>query len=138
MSGSVLTLAQLMTQWADTGTIGRDQPINIRDLIISLLACQTTTQSGTSYTFALTDAFRTVEFTSATAVAATIPQFSSVPWITGTILGLLPYGAGQLTIVAGTGVTIRTSSSLTSRAQYSTLWARYRGSDEWIVGGELT
>lgn len=36
------------------------------------------------------------------------------------------------------GVTVRTPSSLTTRARYSTFALRYRGSDEWVLSGDLS
>jgi hypothetical protein len=35
-------------------------------------------------------------------------------------------------------VLLRTPSTLTTRTQYSTLSLRCRGSNEWIVGGDMT
>lgn len=97
----------------------------------------TTTQSG-SYTLALADAGTAVETTSATGVNITVPPNSSVAFPVGTVVELLQYGAGQITVVAGAGVTIRTASSLTSRAQYSLLSLRKRATDEWVLSGDST
>jgi hypothetical protein len=47
-------------------------------------------------------------------------------------------GAGQVSVVAGAGVTIRTPSSLSLRAQYSSLVLRNRATDDWIVAGDMT
>ena len=92
-----------------------------------------------AYTLALTDAGAVVESISASAVTITVPLNASVAFPVGTVIEVLQYGAGQVTLAGATsGVTLRTASSLTTRAQYSSLSLRYRGSDEWIVGGDLT
>ena len=44
------------------------------------------------------------------------------------------FAAGSLV----SGVTIRYPSSLTTRARYSTFAMRYRGSDEWVLSGDLS
>ena len=96
-----------------------------------------TTQAG-SYTLALADAGTAVEFTAAGAVNCTVPPNSSVAFAVGTVVELLQFGAGQITVVAGAGVTLRTAASLTSRAQYSTLSLRKRATDEWVLSGDVT
>jgi hypothetical protein len=78
------------------------------------------------------------ESTSASAVNVTVPPNSSVAFPVGTVIELCQYGAGQITIVAGAGVTLRTASSLTTRVQYSGASLRKRATNEWVVGGDLT
>lgn len=96
------------------------------------------TTQGASYTLALADAGAVVEFTAATAVTCTVPPNSSVPFPVGTLIEVAQYGAGQVTVAAGAGVTIRTPATLTSRAQYATLSLRKRAADEWVIAGDLT
>jgi hypothetical protein len=87
------------------------------------------------YTAVLADAGKIVELTKATAVALTIPPESSVDWPTGTVIGVYQGGAGNVTITAGAGVTIRNLAAL--RGQYAEASLRYRGSDEWVLEGDL-
>lgn len=96
------------------------------------------TQQAADYTLVLADAGTVVEGTKGTAQNITVPPNSSVAFPIGTVIELCQYGAGQLTVVAGAGVTLRNPSSLTSRAQYSSLSLRKRATDEWIVGGDVT
>ena len=97
-----------------------------------------TTQAGTSYTLALADANAAVEFSSATAVTVTVPPNSSAAFPLGTVIELLQYGTGTLTVAAGAGVTIRSANNLVSaRTQYSVLSLRKRATDEWILAGDL-
>lgn len=91
-----------------------------------------------SYTLTLADINASVEMNVAGANNLTVPPNSSVPYPIGTMIEICQYGAGQTTIVAGAGVTLRSSSSLTTRAQYSTVSLRQRATNEWIVAGDLT
>lgn len=96
-----------------------------------------TTQSGTTYTLALADQGKVVELTSATAVTLTVPTNASVAFPVGTMVGLLQYGAGQVTLSPAGGVTLRSSGSrLKTAAQYSAVWVRKRATDEWVVTGD--
>jgi hypothetical protein len=98
-----------------------------------------TTQSGTSYTLALADAGTVVETTNASAVTVTVPPNSSAAFPTGSIIGLLQYGAGQITVSPGSGVTLRSpGAALKSSDQYSAVWLRKRATNEWVVSGDVT
>lgn len=98
---------------------------------------RTNTQTA-NYTLTSTDKASVVEMNKATAATVTVPPNSSVPFPIGTIIEVQQYGAGQVTLTPGAGVTIRTSSSLTTRAQYSTVGLRKRATDEWVASGDLT
>lgn len=92
-----------------------------------------------SYTLVLTDAGKVVEMNSASATTVTVPPNSSVAFPIGTVIEVGRLGAGSVTLVAGSGVTIRipTGSSLILRAQYSTVGLRKRAADEWVASGDL-
>lgn len=96
------------------------------------------TQQSGNYTFALADAGTVVEGTSATAQTFTVPPSSSVAWVAGTVIEVFEYGAGQVTIAAGVGVTLRSDGAKVKTAgQYGTIRLRYRGSNEWTLAGDL-
>lgn len=95
-----------------------------------------TTQAA-DYTLALVDSGSVVEATKATAQSVTVPPNASVPFPVGTILEVCQMGAGQVTIVPGAGVTLRTASSLLVRVQYASAFLRKRATNEWVVGGDL-
>ncbi|HSX42854.1 MAG TPA: hypothetical protein VLF59_02090 [Candidatus Saccharimonadales bacterium] len=98
----------------------------------------TTTQSGTSYTLGLSNAGTAVEFTASSTVTVTVPPNGSVAFPVGTIIELLQYGAGTLTVAAGAGVAIRSANNLVAaRTQYSTLSLRKRATNEWVLAGDL-
>lgn len=98
-------------------------------------------QSG-SYTLVLTDAGTVVEGTGASAANLTIPPNSSVSFPLNTYIEVHQYGAGQLTIVAGSGVTLRyhsptSAAAAKTAAQYATVGLRQRATNEWVVAGDL-
>ena len=95
-------------------------------------------QSGTAYTFVLSDADNVVELTSASSVTLTVPPNSSVAFPIGSSLEATRMGTGSVTIVAGSGVTIRTPGTLVFRTQYSTVMLRKRATDEWVLAGDTT
>jgi hypothetical protein len=96
------------------------------------------TQTGTTYTLVLTDADKIVEANNAAAVTVTVPPNSSVAFPTGTQIDLVQYGAGQVTVAQGAGVTIRSfASSLKSAGRYAGLTLYKRGTDEWVLTGNL-
>lgn len=94
------------------------------------------TQTG-SYTLVLGDAGKWVEVDVAGANNLTVPPNSSVAFAVGTQIHVHQRGAGQTTVVAGSGVTIRTPDTLKLRAQYSSASVVKRGTDEWVLMGDL-
>lgn len=96
-----------------------------------------TTQTA-SYTLALADKGTVVEMNVASANNLTVPPNSSVPFPLGTITEVFQYGAGQTTIVAGGGVTIRTPIGLKLAGQYATASLRKRATDEWVLSGDIS
>lgn len=92
-----------------------------------------------SYTLVLTDAGKMITMNKATANNLTVPPNSSVAFATNSRIDIIQYGAGQTTIVAGSGVTIRSSGSklkLTGQYSGASLWKK--GTDEWILIGDIT
>lgn len=91
-----------------------------------------------SYTLTLADVAGVIEMNSLSALTVTIPPNSAVAFPVGAILEVIQYGVGQVTIVAGAGVIIRTPSSVTSRTQYAALSLRQRATNEWVLGGDMS
>jgi hypothetical protein len=97
-----------------------------------------TTQSGTTYTLALVDAGTVIEFSNAGAVTLTVPANATIAFPVGSLVGLLQYGAGQITVAPAGGVTLRAPGALLhTAAQYSAIWLRKRATDEWVLSGDL-
>jgi len=95
-------------------------------------------QTGTTYTLVLTDSAKFVTLSNASAITATIPPNSSVAFPIGTQVNLMQLGAGQVTVAAGAGVTLRSAGSLVkTSAQYAVATALKIASDEWVLIGNL-
>ena len=90
-----------------------------------------------SFTFVLTDAGKTVLGNKATAMNATVPPNSSVAFAVNTWLNLAQKGAGAVTIVAGSGVTLRSRLGLVLGGQYSGVSMLQVAADEWYVFGDV-
>lgn len=88
-------------------------------------------QSGATYTFVLADARQLVTATSASAKTFTIPPQSSVTWLTGSMIRVVNYGAGALTVNGGAGVTV-TNTAATIK-QYQAATAIRTGSNAWTL-----
>jgi hypothetical protein len=97
-----------------------------------------TNRQTASYTLVLSDADKLVEINNASANNLTIPLFSSVAFATGTQILLAQYGAGQTTIVATSGVTIRSNGGkLKLNAQYSGATLIKIDTNEWYLFGDI-
>jgi hypothetical protein len=91
------------------------------------------------YTLALTDAGGFVAMNKASGVNLTVPPNSSVAFPTRSRVDFGQYGAGQVTVVAGAGVTIRSSSGkLKLTGQYSGGTLLKIGTNEWWLFGDLS
>jgi hypothetical protein len=91
-----------------------------------------------SYTLVLSDADKLVEMNVGSANNLTVPLNSSVAFSTGTQILLAQYGAGQTTIVATSGVTIRSNGGkLKLNAQYSGATLVKIGENEWYLFGDI-
>jgi hypothetical protein len=98
----------------------------------------TTNRQTASYTLVLSDADKLVEMNVGSANNLTIPLNSSVAFPTGTQILLAQYGAGQTTIVATSGVTIRSNGGkLKLNVQYSGATLIKIAENEWYCFGDI-
>lgn len=89
-------------------------------------------------TLVLNDAFGVVEINAGTAKTVTVPQNASVAFKIGTQIRIGQIGSGQITI-QGTGVTFKSPGNATkTRVQYSSAILEKRGTDDWVIGGDIT
>ena len=91
-----------------------------------------------SYTLVIGDAGKMIVMNKASSNNLTVPPNSSVAFPTNTHIDIIQYGAGQTTLVAGSGVTIRSSGSklkLTGQYSGAPLW-KYN-TDEWVLVGDI-
>ena len=94
--------------------------------------------SGTTYTIALADFFKTKTFTSSSAVIVTIPANATTAFSIGTEIYFLQLGTGQVGFSPAAGVTLRSDSSRTKiKTQYSSVSLLKIDTNEWVLTGNL-
>ena len=128
--------ATVRTTISDLLDSGAFQPAGDYALAADLSVIDANVQTA-SYTLALSDAGKAVEMNVAGANNLTVPPNSSVAFPVGTVVEVCQVGAGQTTIVAGSGVTIHTPETLVLSGQWSTVSLRKRGTDLWVLAGDV-
>ena len=104
--------------------------ISISDAAIS--------SKSNNYTLALADKRTVIEMNVGSANTLTVPPNSSVAFPVGAEITVYQYGGGKTQIIAGSGVTIRSTPGNYLRAQYSVATLIKRATDEWILFGDLS
>lgn len=108
--------------------------VTFKDLVIAVNA-----QTGTTYTAALADAGRMIEISNASSITFTIPPNSTAAFANGTQIDVLQTGAGQITITAGTGVTVNSEGAkLKLKAQWAAATIVKRDTNTWVAIGNLS
>lgn len=97
-----------------------------------------TTQTGTAYTLASADNDTLVTLTNAAAISLTVPTDASVVLPVGSRVDIVQGGAGQVTVVAPSGVTVNSSAGLKLRAQWSGATLIKTAANTWILMGDIT
>lgn len=95
-------------------------------------------QTGTTYTFALTDAGNLVTFNNASLVSATIPLNSSVAFPVGTKIDVIQLGVGRVMFIASSGVTLHYTPSYFTRTQYSGCSLIQVAANTWNLVGDVS
>lgn len=93
--------------------------------------------TGTTYTITLDDEDYVIQHTNASAIAVTVPTNANAPFEIGAAIHPAQWGAGQVTVAGDTGVTVRTASTLKTRAQYSMCSLVKVGTNEWVWFGDM-
>ena len=92
-----------------------------------------------SYTAVLTDDGKLITMSVASGNNFTVPPNSSVAFGIGTQLNIAQLGAGQTTIVAGSGVTLNSAGTkLKLSAQYAVATCVKTDTNTWFVCGSLS
>ena len=101
------------------------------------LAGAVNAQTGTSYTFVITDAFKTVTSSNGSAQTITIPPNSSVPFAVGDRIDVVMLGAGTTTVTGGSGVTVNgvSTGSGAISAQYAAVSCLKLDTNIWLLMG---
>ncbi len=95
-------------------------------------------QTGTTYTLVAGDAGKIISLSNGSAITLTLPQDSDASIAVGVYVDLYQLGAGQVTVVAGTGATLRVSGlTAKARAQYSRLVVQKVSANTWLLAGDL-
>jgi hypothetical protein len=92
-----------------------------------------------NYTLALTDAGKLVTMSVGSACTLTVPPNSSVAFAVGAAIAVVQKGAGQVTITAGSGVTINSfGGALKVAGQYAGVELYKEATDTWYAIGNVT
>jgi hypothetical protein len=101
----------------------------------------TAAQSATvasSYSLTLADAGNIVPSSSATPVTFTIPQYANVAFPLGTVIEIMQYGAGQVTVAGGTNVVlVAPTGTKTGGQEGSSVRLFQRALNTWVISGGI-
>lgn len=128
---------------AVTADLTTAQTLTNKTLTAPVINLALNAQTGTTYTFALTDNGKLVTASNASAQTYSIPTNATTAFPIGTQINLIQIGAGQVTVSAATpGTTTVLSNAATPagpkcRNQYAALTAIKVGTDLWYVIGDI-
>jgi hypothetical protein len=94
-------------------------------------------QTGTTYTLVASDSTKLITQSNGSGITTTVPQDSDVTWAIGDYCELYQLGAGQITVAAGTGATLRSTPTAKARAQYSRLFLQKIAANTWALSGDV-
>jgi len=130
------TLVGRATSDTLTNKILTSPTINGATIGTSIINLAINAQTGTTYTPVLADNGKLVTLSNASAITLTVPTNASVAYATGAQINIEQIGAGQVTIVGDTGVTVNgTGTKL--RTQWSAATLVKLGTDSWTLIGDL-
>lgn len=92
-------------------------------------------QQSSSYTLTLIDSYKMIEMSGGGTL--TVPPASSVNFPIGTAIDVLQTGSSQVTIAAGSGVTVNATPGLKLRTQWSSVTLVKRAANTWVAMGDL-
>lgn len=78
-----------------------------------------------------------IEVNSTSALTMTIPPASTSDFPVGAVITFVRVNTGEVTIAAGSGVTINTPIGYRLRSQWSTATLRKRSTDTWLLSGDI-
>ena len=95
-------------------------------------------QIGTTYTLAATDGGKLISLSNASPITLTIPPNSSIDFNIGDQINLYQAGTGQVTVVGGSGVTLRSEGSKTKLfGQYAMATILQVDTNVWVLLGNI-
>jgi hypothetical protein len=91
-----------------------------------------------NHTLALADNLKMVTVTKSSACTLTVPPNSSVAFPVGTMIILVQGGTGQLSVVAGNGVTINSyNAALDLSGQFASATLVKTATNTWLLTGQI-
>lgn len=95
-------------------------------------------QTGTSYTLTLADTNKFITFSNAGPTSLTVPTHAAVAYPIGTAIKFAQIGAGQLTVVAASGVTVSADPGLKIATRYGGAELIKLATNNWLLVGRLS
>ena len=130
------TLVGRATSDTLTNKILTSPTINGATIGTSIINLAINAQTGTTYTPVLADNGKLVTLSNASAITLTVPTNASVAYATGAQINIQAIGAGQVTVVGDTGVTVNgTGTAL--RTQWSAATLVKTATDTWTLIGDI-
>jgi len=114
-----------------TADLTTAQTLTNKTLTAPVINLALNAQTGTTYTFALTDNGKLVTASNASAQTYSIPTNATTAFPIGTQINLIQIGAGQVTVSAAT------PAGPKCRNQYAALTAIKVATDVWYVIGDI-
>ena len=95
-------------------------------------------QTGASYTLTLADTNKFITLSNAGATSLTVPNNAAVAYPIGTAIKFAQIGAGQVTVVAASGVTVSADPGLKIAARYGGAELIKLATNSWLLVGRLS
>ena len=125
------------TAMTEVATLSGTQTLTNKTLNNPIATIGTNARTS-SYTLALSDQSKVVEYGSTSGGTITIPDNATVAFPIGTYIVILQTSSGQATISPSAGVTLNYTPGNKTRTQWSMATLIKRGTDLWVAAGDLT
>ena len=141
--GTITSTGTIAIDTATTVDVSTAQTLTNKTLTAPVINLSLNPQTGTTYTFALSDNGKLVTASNAGAQTYSIPTNGTTAFPTGTQINIIGIGAGVVTIQAASSGTTTVASTgavataPTLRAQYSVATLIKAGTDLWYVTGDI-
>ena len=122
---------------ASVVTLTGTQTLTNKTLTAPVVNLALNAQTGTTYTPVLADNGKLVTLSNASAITLTVPTNASVAYATGAQINIQQIGAGQVTVVGDTGVTVNGTGTAT-RAQWSAATLLKTATNTWTLIGDIS
>lgn len=138
VAGASTSTDNAIVRWHSTGgSVAQNSGVIISDTNeISGAGTKINTQVD-DYELVLGDAGKTIEMNKGTACTLTIPANASVEFPVGTVINIVQYGAGQVSVAITTDTLVSSGSKRKLTGQYSAASLYKRGSTEWVLIGDI-